>query len=60
MTIVEEIDKKANNPHRSRNITEALKNYFGLETSPRNIGEAFKMGAEQKAAEEEDSEGTGK
>lgn len=44
MTIVEEIDKKSNRPHRSKNIVDALKYAFDLKETPQNIGEAVKAG----------------
>lgn len=44
MTIVEEIDKKSNRPHRSKNIVDALKYAFDLKETPQNIGEAVKTG----------------
>lgn len=42
MTIVEEIDKKSGRPHRSKNITDALKYLFKLDKTPQNISEAVK------------------
>lgn len=42
MTIVEEIDKKSGRPHRSKNITDALKYLFELDETPQNIGDAIK------------------
>ena len=42
MTIVEEIDKKSNRPHRSKNIVDALKYAYDLEKTPQNIAEAVK------------------
>lgn len=42
MTIVEEIDKKSERPHRSKNITDALKYLFELDKTPQNISEAVK------------------
>lgn len=46
MTIVEEIDKKSNRPHRSKNITDALKYAYNLTgaDSPVNIADAVKKG----------------
>ena len=46
MTITEEIDKKSQRPHRSKNITDALKYAYGLtgEESPVNIADAVKKG----------------
>ena len=45
MTIVEEIDKRSNRPHRSKNIVDALKYAYDLEETPRNIGDAIKKSA---------------
>lgn len=46
MTIVEELDKKSGRPHRSKNITDALKYAYELvgENSPQNIADAIKKG----------------
>lgn len=44
MTIVEEIDKKSNRPHRSKNIVDALKYAYDLEETPNNIADAVKKG----------------
>lgn len=43
MTITEEIDKKSQRPHRSKNITDALKYAYDLagENSPKNIADAI-------------------
>lgn len=42
MTIVEEIDKKSNRPHRSKNIVDAMKYLFSAAKTPQNIAEAVK------------------
>lgn len=42
MTIVEELDKKSNRPHRSKNIVDALKYAYDLEETPNNIADAVK------------------
>lgn len=42
MTITEEIDKKSQRPHRSKNIVDAMKYAFGIEKTPQNIAEAVK------------------
>lgn len=44
MTIVEEIDKKSNRPHRSKNIVDALKYAYNLAETPKNISDAVKKG----------------
>lgn len=43
MTITEEIDKKSQRPHRSKNITDALKYAYDLAgaNSPKNIADAI-------------------
>ena len=43
MTIVEELDKKSGNPHRSKNIVEAQKYAYGLEHTPKNIADGIKQ-----------------
>ena len=42
MTIVEEIDKKSNRPHRSKNIVDAMKYANNIASTPQNIAEAVK------------------
>lgn len=42
MTIVEEIDKKSNRPHRSKNIVDAMKYLHNLDKTPKNIADAIK------------------
>lgn len=42
MTIVEELDKKSNRPHRSKNIVDAMKYANNIASTPQNIAEAVK------------------
>ena len=49
MTIVEELDKKSNRPHRSKNIVDALKYLYNLNKMPKNIADAIKMSGSSPA-----------
>ena len=51
MTIVEEIDKKSNRPHRSKNIVDALKYAYDLGETPKNISDAVKKGMQEPESE---------
>ena len=42
--IVEELDRKSERPHRSRNIVDAMQYAFNIEHTPRNIGDAVRKG----------------